>query len=102
MDWNITVTFYEALHYVDAYFMRKLGSKPNTHEARDRFVDATLKPIVGAYHQLKSRSRNARYETPFSQLKDPAERKRARELREKHLEEIKAYLRRLAPELGIP
>ncbi len=36
-DWQITVLFYAALHYVDAY-LDNVGVHPRSHEDRDAYV----------------------------------------------------------------
>lgn len=62
-DWAVTVTFYEALQYVDA-LLDKLGNQhPGGHDVRDQEIhrQPQLRPIARFYFRLKNRSRNARY-----------------------------------------
>lgn len=63
-DWAVTVTFYAALHYVDAFLATQAGGiHPGSHGVRDPLVQrvAQLRPLWNHYHRLKNRSRNARY-----------------------------------------
>jgi hypothetical protein len=63
-DWAITVIFYAALHYVDAFLARIGGGiNPGAHDVREGWVqrEAQLRPIAFQYMRLKNRSRNARY-----------------------------------------
>lgn len=62
-DWAVTVLFYSALQYVDAY-LAKLGHlDPGTHEARDGFVRQyqPIREVSREYFRLKNYSVNARY-----------------------------------------
>ena len=64
-DWAVTVTFYAALHYVEAYFAKKkpaLHSKD--HKMRDSYIrrDAVLGPLYRKYVDLKQESHDARYQ----------------------------------------
>jgi hypothetical protein len=63
VDWAITILFYSALHYVDAYFAIKPLHPPN-HEQRDAAIarNPSLDPIWPDYRRLKDRSEAARYE----------------------------------------
>jgi hypothetical protein len=65
VDWGITVLFYSALHYVDAYLAIKPLHPPN-HDARDTAIqnNGSLSPIYKDYRRLKDQSRAARYEIP--------------------------------------
>lgn len=62
-DWCITVVFYAAVHYVDAY----LAARDRTvgdHSEREHAIahDAILSQIFGQYTELKRMSREARYQ----------------------------------------
>ncbi len=62
-DWAVTVTFYEALQYVDALLAQLGNFHPGGHDVRDRAINERpeLRPIARFYFRLKNRSRNARY-----------------------------------------
>lgn len=62
-DWAITVTFYEALQYVDALLARLGNTHPGGHDIRDQEVGGhpELRPVARFYFRLKNRSRNARH-----------------------------------------
>ena len=62
-DWQVTGTFYSALHYVDAYLATK-NVHPPTHAVRLGMVrtDPTLNPVFRDYRELLNESRTARYE----------------------------------------
>jgi len=62
-DWAIIVTFYAALHYVEAYLGTK-GIHAPTHPVRDSHIqrDSTLKTIYVDYRELENESRDARYD----------------------------------------
>ena len=62
VDWAITILFYSALHYIDAYLAGKLQHPPD-HTARDSQVssNASLADIYRDYRFLKDKSEEARY-----------------------------------------
>lgn len=63
--WAITIVFYAALHYVDAYVLAHFRSRPVDHAERDDIVrsdDSELKTIAVSYRRLKDMSRQARYQ----------------------------------------
>lgn len=60
LDWAITVCFYAALHYVDAY-LALLGLHPSTHSEREKEVRHRLRPLYFHYRSLKRHSLDARY-----------------------------------------
>jgi hypothetical protein len=65
-DWCITVAFYVALHYVEAFFAKKsIFPQDAVHEMRNRTINNSpepeLKKIQGRYLALYSRSKVARY-----------------------------------------
>lgn len=67
-DWVVTVTFYTALHYVDANLAR-YGIHPRCHEGkngRNAFVSRRLRTVSSKYLTLYTRSRYARY-IPYSE-----------------------------------
>ena len=61
-DWAVTILFYSALHYVDAYLAVKSYHPPD-HDARDSEIEnnGSLADIYKDYRRLKDRSREARY-----------------------------------------
>ena len=63
-DWATVSLFYAALHYVDAYFVQRVGVSPSNHSARNRLVSMTteLVDIETHYRELYARSLDARYE----------------------------------------
>lgn len=63
VDWAITLLFYSALHYIDAYFAQKSFHPPN-HLGRDAAIgnNPVLDFIYRDYRRLKHRSEKARYE----------------------------------------
>ena len=65
VDWAVTMLFYSALHYIDAFLTGK-NMHPMNHRVRDEEVErnGTLSYIYGAYRRLKDLSRAARYEIP--------------------------------------
>ena len=62
-DWAVTVVFYVALHYVDAFLARKGRHEPATHENRERLAKTfkELRRVVPQYLRLKSASIRARH-----------------------------------------
>lgn len=62
-DWAVTVLFYAALQYVDAYLARKHNSHPGNHGERGRMIlsDPTARAIRTSYRRLQEYSRDARY-----------------------------------------
>ncbi len=63
VDWAITLLFYAAPHYVDAYLAIK-PYHPQNHDSRDKEVasNGSLQQIYPDYRRLKDRSQAARYE----------------------------------------
>ena len=63
-DWKLTVVFYIAVHYIDAYFLSH-GTSINSHENRRRALEnhhTTLSDdCIDNYNNLYRLSRNARY-----------------------------------------
>jgi hypothetical protein len=66
-DWAITITFYAALQYVEAFLARKAIHSRN-HELRDDNIqrDPVLRRIYDDYRQLKDDSHDARYDARIS------------------------------------
>jgi hypothetical protein len=63
VEWAITMKFYAALHYVQAYFASKTGRAPTTHDRRASAIQRDPR-ILGAYDDyrfLEDLSRDARY-----------------------------------------
>jgi hypothetical protein len=88
-DWAVTVIFYAAVHYIEAYFAKEKPPyhSPN-HPLRDSAIGKTafLKPIWKDYRELKNQSGLARYEAhiQFGQLDVDSAKKRLDKLR-KHI-----------------
>lgn len=63
LEWQIITAFYSAVHLVQAYLRAKTNTYPQTHEERDRLIQATvgLRPIYRPYQELKSQAVTARY-----------------------------------------
>jgi hypothetical protein len=101
VDWHITLTFYEAVHYIDAYALDKNGFVPYTdHVGRFAFVQSDLGAVYADYQLLHDLSRDARYEEHYSLFQMPVYRAIAKRLRTDELERIKQPLR--ASGLPIP
>jgi len=62
LDWAVTVLFYCALHYVEAWFSRKLDRHFTSHGDRNQAVNRFLTRIARGYLRLYNRARLARYE----------------------------------------
>ena len=59
-DWEVTVLFYSALHYVDAFLDFTAGLHPMSHRARNELV--TSRTTIGLYYlRLYHRSIDSRY-----------------------------------------
>lgn len=62
IDWAIVVSFYSALHIIEAYFATK-GKHCKDHRQRDSAIqnDLNTRPIFREYGFMKTYSINARY-----------------------------------------
>jgi hypothetical protein len=60
-DWRATVSFYAALHAVEAFLWAKLKRDCYDHEQRDAVVQEHLRAVYADYFQLYNTSRVARY-----------------------------------------
>ena len=69
IDWALTILFYAALHYVQAYFAAR-GKTHRMHRTRDSAVgrDPNISAIYHDYRELQHFSRQARYELPIGRL----------------------------------
>ena len=92
-DWAMTVLFYAALHYVDAFLAHVGFADPGGHGTRDSYISsvAQLRVIHLEYFRLKNRSTNARYRAGRFSV---AEIDRCRNT---DLENIKRHIRGLIP-----
>jgi hypothetical protein len=63
IEWSITIKFYAALHYVQAYFASKQLGTPITHSHRASAIqrDAVISAVYDDYRELEDLSRDARY-----------------------------------------
>lgn len=61
LDWAVTIAFYAALRYMDAFFHPQ---EVNSHSERLRLVrtNPRTRPIYDSYAELYRQSRDARYE----------------------------------------
>jgi|SRR5437588_7144302 len=64
IEWAITIKFYAALHYVQAYFVSRTGRAPVSHEHRSTAIlrDPMISGAYDDYRELKDISREARYD----------------------------------------
>jgi hypothetical protein len=63
LEWAVTVNFYAALHYVQAYFAaQRITFKLHTNRATAIARDARLKAIYQDYREMQDSSEAARYE----------------------------------------
>ena len=71
IDWTITILFYAAVHYVQAYFAAR-GKTFHMHRTRDSAVgrDPNISGTYQDYRELEHFSRQARYELPSGQLRE--------------------------------
>ena len=62
-DWAVTVLFYSALHYIDAYLATQGYYDPGGHDVREDLIrrDSNVRPLYPSYARLKNFSRSARY-----------------------------------------
>lgn len=92
-DWAVTVLFYAALHYVDAFLAHAGFKYPGGHHTRDGLVNSVtqLRTISTEYFRLKNRSSSARYYSSRFPAPD-VERSRNTDL-----ENIKRHIRGLLP-----
>ena len=62
-DWEITMLFYSALHFVDAFLDHSRDIHPDTHKHRKHLISTVtqLRPISKQYMDLYERSLDARY-----------------------------------------
>jgi hypothetical protein len=90
IDWALTILFYAALHYVDAY-LAKSHVNLRSHTTRDNALgrDKHLRPIYKQYSDLKFFGYNARYEVFGFKATDVTDKA------EKHYDAIKAHLQPL-------
>jgi hypothetical protein len=72
IDWKLIITFYTAMHYVEAYLAKNLSQHVRSHTTRDNYIarDAGLRKIGIVYSHLKFYGYNARYEPPQFKAKD--------------------------------
>jgi hypothetical protein len=65
-NWAITMSFYSAVHYVEAYFFKR-GKNYRLHTERGSAIrrDGRIKDIWRQYSRLQDASENARYEKDF-------------------------------------
>jgi hypothetical protein len=66
LGWSITVLFYNALHYVEAYFVTR-GHGFNNHFSRASAIqnDPVIRSLYADYRDLENLSREARYDVSY-------------------------------------
>ena len=64
-DWAVTVLFYIALQYIDAFLATK-GIHPGKHDTRDNSIQriSEIRSLWPHYRFMKDHSRTARYYPP--------------------------------------
>jgi hypothetical protein len=73
LEWAVTVNFYAALHYVQAYFAAQhITLKLHINRATAIARDANLKTIYQDYREMQDSSEAARYEVNGTRFDDPA------------------------------
>jgi hypothetical protein len=62
--WSVVVSFYGAVHFVNAYMWEHGGFAPRNHSEREQYLYANRKlaPIVMSYEKLQDRGFQARYD----------------------------------------
>lgn len=72
INWKLIVSFYAALHYVEAYLAKALNQHVRVHTTRDSIVsrESNLRAIRKEYAHLKYYGFNARYEADQFTAKD--------------------------------
>jgi len=82
-DWAITMLFYAAVHYVEAFFS-KTGHHLKRHKLRVNAIqgNAQLRPLYQDYRELQTYSETARYQAVFFTSSDVVPVKQ-------HLENVK-------------
>lgn len=61
LDWVVTVAFYVAVRYVDAYFW-PIRFASHAERRRGIRTDSRTRPIWTSYRELENSSRDSRYE----------------------------------------
>jgi hypothetical protein len=72
VNWKLVVMFYVAVHYVEAYLAKTMGTHLRSHTTRDAYIarETNLRKIGAAYMHLKFYGYNARYEVDQFTPKD--------------------------------
>lgn len=86
--WICVVAFYSALHYVDAYLLKKHGKRNANHENRNSDVSNFLRDIEVEYMSLYNHGKATRYD----KMRNLPEVGDANYAVEKDLERIREYL----------
>lgn len=63
-DWCITIIFYMALHFIQAYLAEKKDEHPGVHgQTIDKILESPdIRPLYHKYRHLKDDSEDARYQ----------------------------------------
>lgn len=86
--WICVVAFYSALHYVDAYLLKKHGKQNENHEDQNNDVSNLIQEIEVEYLSLYNHGRATRYD----KMRNLPEVGDAKDAVEKDLERIREYL----------
>ena len=72
LDWAVTCLFYAAIHYINAYLVKKHIPLPTSHRGRRNIVrsDSVLSQICQDYCHLGDESRDARYKLKRPSVSD--------------------------------
>ncbi len=68
-EWYVIVSFYIAMHYLEAVLCEKCALHAKSHEQRSEYLRTRLRgkldhEVILAYDALQIQSRHARYEAP--------------------------------------
>lgn len=94
MDWAITVLFYSAVHYVDAYLSSRTKRQPD-HVGREQEIqrDVFLSSMWREYRELERMSRDARYElAPFTESHFRKARLLLKRIKDEILPRLRTYV----------
>lgn len=74
--WSVVVSFYSAVHYVNAYLWEHSRFAPRNHSAREQYLyaDQRLAAIAISYDSLRDRGLLARYDPRARISADDAQR----------------------------
>lgn len=88
-DWVTVVTFYSALHFVDAHLLKHHSIQREHHEERERDVADHMQDVYSAYKRLFELAFRSRY----LRVEDNPTPEEARSAVEYDLPEIEEYVK---------